>query len=255
MPFSFLLRRLKTGLIDLLPIAGFLLWLGVIAAAWVSLGGQAPEPIMPEPNTAESNHLASNENSRAPMPAADPARSRLSEKPAKSPPSAATNDATDTGSKPETKDRESAIQTAAAPTAKPDTPEQAKPSSAEISPPAASQAAAAASTHVARARFTNGIEHNEPVDRLLSVVHSGGQATRTLYYFTDLRGLAGQTVTYRWRYGGRVIAEVPVKVRANQFRAYSSKRLARSMTGRWTVVLTDSAGDTLSTASIIYASP
>ncbi|MDA3920876.1 MAG: DUF2914 domain-containing protein [Salinisphaera sp.] len=127
----------------------------------------------------------------------------------------------------------------------------------EDSAPANGQAASRSviSSHVARAQLTSGIKDMEPVDRVTDVFHSNHKSLRHLYYFTDLVGLRGETVTHSWWHEGRRIARVTSHVRSNSWRMSSSKKLIPSMAGPWRVVATDSQGNTLSVARFVYQVP
>lgn len=92
---------------------------------------------------------------------------------------------------------------------------------------------------VARAIFTSAIVDREPVDNLSTV--SGD--TQRVFFFSDLRELAGQIVTHRWEYNGKVMAEVMFKVgNGARWRVYSSKNLLPEWTGQWTVVVSNENG-------------
>ncbi|MGH8501664.1 MAG: DUF2914 domain-containing protein [Gammaproteobacteria bacterium] len=106
--------------------------------------------------------------------------------------------------------------------------------------------------HIARAQFTTRIEGREPVDRVEAVFSSNGQALRTLFYFTEITGLSGETVTHRWEHEGRVMAEVSFDIGSDRWRVYSSKDLTEAMTGEWRVVVTDSQGQVIKTDSFAY---
>lgn len=91
---------------------------------------------------------------------------------------------------------------------------------------------------VARAMFTTTIDNREPTDRVLILENSTDQ----LYFFSDLRHLQGQTVTHRWEYEGRVVAEKKFQVKGARWRVYSKHKIDNNMLGRWTVVVTDEKG-------------
>jgi len=88
---------------------------------------------------------------------------------------------------------------------------------------------------VARAMFTTDIDDREPVDRVLILKNNFPQ----LYFFSDLRHLQGQSVKHRWEYEGRVVKEKVFQVQGPRWRVYSLNKMDKSMTGRWTVVITD----------------
>jgi hypothetical protein len=102
---------------------------------------------------------------------------------------------------------------------------------------------------VARAIFTSTIVDREPVDNLTTV----STDTPRVFFFSDLRGLAGQIVTHRWEYNNEVMAEVTFKVgNGARWRVYSSKNLLPEWTGKWTVVVSDESGRPLKTSVFEY---
>ncbi len=101
---------------------------------------------------------------------------------------------------------------------------------------------------VTRSQFTHDIKDLEPVDTV-SVLTSD-QAR--IVYFTEIRGMAGQTVTHRWEYNGKIILEVPIKVGTSHWRAYSTKTLFPYWIGEWKVSVVDAAGGTLSVNTFTY---
>lgn len=115
--------------------------------------------------------------------------------------------------------------------------------------------ASISSPHVARAQFTTGIDGREPVDQVESVFHTEGKSLRRLYYFTEITGLSGGTVTHRWEHEGKVMAEVPFAIGSDSWRVYSSKALTPSMEGPWRVVVTDAEGNTLKADGFLYKGP
>lgn len=91
---------------------------------------------------------------------------------------------------------------------------------------------------VERAQFTHAIENREPVDLVTILPNDETE----IHFFTDLRQLEGRTVTHRWEYQGKVMAEVPFEVGGPRWRVYSSKTLLPSQLGKWTVVVVDQSG-------------
>ncbi len=101
---------------------------------------------------------------------------------------------------------------------------------------------------VARSAFTTAIQDREPLDHLttLSTDHN------KIYFFTELRGMTGQTVKHRREYNGKVMAEVPFEIGGPRWRVYSSKNLDPCWTGEWKVSVIDSNGSTLSVKTFRY---
>ena len=104
---------------------------------------------------------------------------------------------------------------------------------------------------LARASFTSQIVEREPVDSIERLSADQPQ----ILFFTELRGLGGQTVTHRWEHGGEVMAEVPFEVGGDRWRVYSSKRLLPGWVGEWSVAVLDSQGRVLGTRSFEYVAP
>jgi hypothetical protein len=109
------------------------------------------------------------------------------------------------------------------------------------------------SSAVARAQFAHSIVEREPTDAIDSVFHASGQATDKIYYFTELIGLSGETITHRWEYEGEVMATVVFDIGGNRWRVYSSKTLLPSMAGQWRVVVVDAEGNALQANEFTYA--
>ncbi len=103
--------------------------------------------------------------------------------------------------------------------------------------------------YVERALFTTAVENHEPQDKVSMLANSH----RKIYYFTELRGMAGQTVTHRWKYDGKVVAKVHFKVKGMRWRVQSSKRLEPHLLGVWSASVVDASGRTLSTTTFSYA--
>jgi hypothetical protein len=112
--------------------------------------------------------------------------------------------------------------------------------------------ASVSSSNVARAQFTTGIEAREPIDKVASVFSTNGKSLTTLYYFTELVNMNGETVTHRWMHDGAIVAEIPFRIGGDRWRVYSSKDLTRVMEGSWQVIVTDTQGDVIRTDSFTY---
>lgn len=108
------------------------------------------------------------------------------------------------------------------------------------------------SARIARALFTNAIRGGEPTDAEGPVIFSQGNASKSLYFFTELRGLKGESVTHRWEYQGKPVLSIPFKIGGNRWRVYSNKRLPANMTGNWRVVIADSSGAVIAAKEFRY---
>jgi hypothetical protein len=111
-------------------------------------------------------------------------------------------------------------------------------------PEAAAQALPEGS--VARSAFTGGIQEREPVDQLTEVT----TANSTVYFFTELKDLDGQTVKHRWLYQGAVVAEVAFNVGGSRWRVWSSKTLQPDQLGTWTVEVVNGSDKVIASSNI-----
>lgn len=107
---------------------------------------------------------------------------------------------------------------------------------------------ATSNENIARSQFTTDIDDREPVDQVMVLDNS----VTTVYFFTDVRGLEGQSVTHSWEYDGQVISKKEFKVKGPRWRVYSQKELDPSMTGKWTVIIRDDRGWPLTVAVFRY---
>ncbi|MEE9270736.1 MAG: DUF2914 domain-containing protein [Candidatus Krumholzibacteria bacterium] len=109
-------------------------------------------------------------------------------------------------------------------------------------------APAAPAGSLKRAVFTSGVIDREPVDEIDSLATD---STR-VFFFTEIMGMEGRTVTHRWMYGGENKAEVPFAVGGPRWRVHSSKNLVPEWTGKWTVDVLDDAGNMMGQEGFVY---
>ncbi|MDA8362811.1 MAG: DUF2914 domain-containing protein [Gammaproteobacteria bacterium] len=102
---------------------------------------------------------------------------------------------------------------------------------------------------VTQAVFTTGIKHHEPVNNISVLTNKH----RHVYFFTDLRHMTGQTVTHRWTYKGKVVAQVKFKVGGPRWRVYSRKTLNPAWLGEWQASVVDANGITLGVSTFEYS--
>jgi hypothetical protein len=94
------------------------------------------------------------------------------------------------------------------------------------------------SPRVERFVLTNGVENREPLAGIEAIRPDPGNSDMvTVYAFSEVSGLRGQTLRYRWLHNGKAVATVKVGVGGNSWRSYSSKFVTSAMTGNWRVEL------------------
>ncbi len=107
------------------------------------------------------------------------------------------------------------------------------------------------SAGISRSAFTTEIIDKEPVTELTKI---SIDVTR-VYFFTEITGLNGHTITHRWEYNGQVMAEVTFQVNANRWRTWSSKNLLSSWVGKWQVSVIDEGGNVIDKSEFEYVNP
>jgi hypothetical protein len=104
---------------------------------------------------------------------------------------------------------------------------------------------------VARAVLTTAVVEREPGEPVSTLSNDHDR----IYFFTELNGLEGATVTHRWEWNGQVMAAVPFEVGGPRWRVYSSKNLEPVWLGEWTVSVIDASGQVLASGRFTYALP
>jgi hypothetical protein len=122
------------------------------------------------------------------------------------------------------------------------------PVPAEPDVDAAGAEAPASDARVSRSTLTTAVIDREPQDSVETLSNDNVE----ILYFTEVRDATGETITHRWEWMGRVMAEVPFAVRGPRWRVYSSKALDPSWLGEWTVTAVDSTGRVLSRETFVY---
>ena len=106
----------------------------------------------------------------------------------------------------------------------------------------------AAQAEITRATFTTAIQGREPVDQITQL----GSDNTAVYFFTEVTGMSGHSITHRWEYGGTQRFEMTFSVGADRWRVWSNKTLPPEMKGEWKVVIVDEAGFVLRTEILNY---
>lgn len=88
---------------------------------------------------------------------------------------------------------------------------------------------------IERAQLTSAVQDREPVDDLGELVFGRPATVEKVIYFTHLTNLDQETIVHKWLLNGRTVAEVELSVGSDNWRTYSSKRMAPSMAGNWRV--------------------
>jgi len=125
---------------------------------------------------------------------------------------------------------------------------EATPTGAEK---AAIAAEATAAGSVTRAVFTTAVVDGEPTDFLTEMENTIPEVA----FFTVLEGMAGQTVTHRWKYNGAVMATAKLDVKHDVDQVWSTNKMEPEWTGAWDVEVVDGSGQIIGHGSFVFAAP
>lgn len=101
---------------------------------------------------------------------------------------------------------------------------------------------------VSRAAFTEAVVNREPKSRITELPNS----KQFIYYFSELKGMAGQYVSHRWIHDGKVMHEAKFNVGATRWRVWSSLPLQREWLGSWQVQVVNDLGQVVRSDSFNY---
>ncbi len=101
---------------------------------------------------------------------------------------------------------------------------------------------------VARSAFTLAVVNREPTAKITQLSNN----QHHIHYFSELKGMTGQTVSHRWIYNGQTMAELKFNVGAPRWRVWSSKTLLSDWTGEWSVAVIDEMGQEVFRDSFEY---
>ena len=93
--------------------------------------------------------------------------------------------------------------------------------------------------NISNAVFALDIEDRVPIN----IVEEADNSLGKIYFFTNIRNLQGQSITHRWIYKDKVMADIVFDVKGPRWRVWSSKNLWHTWLGKWTVqVITSESG-------------
>lgn len=97
-------------------------------------------------------------------------------------------------------------------------------------------------------QFGTDVENREVVGADTAFASS----IETVYCFTHITGAEGTAeIAHVWYYNDEEKARVPLTVRSNSWRTWSSKRILPSWTGEWSVQVEDAEGNVLESGSFV----
>jgi type IV secretory pathway VirB10-like protein len=122
-------------------------------------------------------------------------------------------------------------------------------SAQEPAPPSPSQSAPPAKTghsgRIRRAALAYRIIGKEPAELIGTTVSIGGGKPVEVYYFTEVRGKAAQTLFHEWLKNGQTLMKQPMVIAAERWRTSSHRRLGPEDLGNWSVRTVDDKGNVM----------
>jgi hypothetical protein len=101
--------------------------------------------------------------------------------------------------------------------------------------------------------ITDAVKAREPVGGISDIVRdSNNNNIITVYAWSDVQGLKGSSLRYRWIRDGSAVANVTIDVWSNRWRSYSSKFITENMRGSWRVELSNAEGELLAFTEFEY---
>ena len=88
------------------------------------------------------------------------------------------------------------------------------------------------------------VVNNKPKGSLGDIVPNA-RGIAEISSFSEVIGLEGEVLEYRWLHEGEQVLKIRVPVGAERWRSHSTKRIYAKMTGAWRAELRDSAGNLL----------
>ena len=106
------------------------------------------------------------------------------------------------------------------------------------------------SNAVRRAVISTGIINHEPTDSLTLVPTTTGK----VFFFTEIVGMEGKTITHRWIKDGSKVAEIRISVASNHYRCHSSRSVS-GKSGYWSAQVLDSDGKKIKEVAFTVGNP
>ena len=95
---------------------------------------------------------------------------------------------------------------------------------------------------VARGQLTNAVQDREPVDLVEGRLILPAERSANLFYFTEIRGMNGESVIHRWTRDGEIVSEKTFAIGGDRWRVFSSKSLDAGDAGSWRASTMDATG-------------
>ena len=97
---------------------------------------------------------------------------------------------------------------------------------------------------ILRAQLSHAIKAREPVDIVESIQLQPGES-KPIFFYVHTRDLQDQEVLIQWYHDDKLDSQLPLRIRANNWRTHASKQLDHERLGAWRVEVVDHSGNLL----------
>lgn len=101
------------------------------------------------------------------------------------------------------------------------------------------------SSTIKRVVLSRDMQHNKPRLPLHSPVSLSRLSDNSLYLFSEINGLPGQSIHHRWFYKNQLMLDISHTLGAKRWRCFSRKSFNKKLLGEWRVEITDQHGKLL----------
>ena len=105
---------------------------------------------------------------------------------------------------------------------------------------------------VSKAVFTEQIIDREPVTIFATSIP---KYVREIKFYTQISHANNQTLSHRWRFNDQVLATIPLEIKSDDYRTWSSKKMSSAWQGTWHVEVLDTNQAVIYRKSFNYGNP
>ncbi len=103
-------------------------------------------------------------------------------------------------------------------------------------------------------QISNAVLTDQIIDRKPGTVfgESVPKYIRELKFYTQIEHANQQTLSHRWRFENQVLATIPLEIKSDDYRTWSSKKMSSAWQGTWHIEVLDSNQEVIYRKSFIY---
>ncbi len=90
-----------------------------------------------------------------------------------------------------------------------------------------------------------GTEFNQSVPKYI----------REVYFYTQVEHANNQTISHRWIFNNQALATIPLEIKSDDYRTWSSKKMSSAWQGTWHVEVLNANQEVILRKSFVYGAP